>query len=74
LKTIQDVGGLDRFKDWKIMGKREFIMPKMAKVKEKMLEEENDRLRKLGLRTSDTTIHQGSHMQPALYELTGVGA
>jgi hypothetical protein len=68
------VGGLEKFKDWKITGKREFIMPKMAKVKEKMLEEENERLRKLGLRTSDVSVHQGSHMQPALCEQTTVVA
>lgn len=73
LKTIQDVGGLEKFKDWKITGEREYLMPKMATAKEKMLEEENERLRKRGLMTSDPNLHQGSHMQPRVAQV-GVSA
>jgi hypothetical protein len=52
LKTMQAVGGdsaPEIFKDWKITAERELVVPERVKRQTKMLEEENRRLKELGL-------------------------
>lgn len=58
LKTIQDVGGPEKFKGWAVTGKREMFAPESVKYKEKLRAEEDERLRKLGFKTGDESIGQ----------------
>lgn len=58
LKTIQDVGGPEKFKDWKITGKREMFAPNSLARKEAQRAEENARLEALGLKTGDASLSQ----------------
>lgn len=53
LKTIQDVGGPDKLKDWKITGERERFAPGRLAMKEKLYEEEVGRLRALGIEVGE---------------------
>jgi hypothetical protein len=61
LKTMYSIGGEEApamFKDWKITAERQMIIPDRVRRQQKMLEEENERLRKLGLKESDPSITQ----------------
>ena len=61
LKTMYSIGGEEApamFKDWKITAERQMIVPERVKRQQKMLEEENERLRKLGKKEADPTITQ----------------
>lgn len=46
------------FKDWRITREREMIIPERVRRQQRMLAEENERLRKLGLPESDKSITQ----------------
>ncbi|KAH7322573.1 hypothetical protein B0I35DRAFT_407040 [Stachybotrys elegans] len=54
LKTIQDVGGLEKFKDWKITGEREMFLPARVEQQTKKQALEIERMKKLGLETLKT--------------------
>ncbi|EMR68569.1 hypothetical protein UCREL1_4416 [Eutypa lata UCREL1] len=58
LKTMQDLGGPEKFKDWKITGEREMFAPGQVQRKTELRALENERLRKLGLKTGDESISQ----------------
>lgn len=61
LKTMYSIGGEEApamFKDWKITEERQMIVPERVRRQQKMLEEENERLRKLGLKESEPGITQ----------------
>jgi hypothetical protein len=56
LKTMSSIGGDDApklFKDWQITQERQLIVPERVKRQQRMLAEENERLRKLGLPVND---------------------
>ena len=46
------------FQDWKITRERELVVPERVRRQQQMLAEENERLRKLGLKESDKGITQ----------------
>lgn len=48
LKTIKDLGGIDKLKDWKIRGERREVIPERVRLQAKMMEEENRRLKESG--------------------------
>lgn len=61
LKTMYAVGGETApalFQDWKITRERELVVPERVRRQQQMLAEENERLRKLGLKESDKGITQ----------------
>lgn len=58
LKTIQDVGGLEKFRDWKITGERERFAPGRLALKEKLYEQEVERLRALGIKVGEKPLSQ----------------
>lgn len=62
LKTMQDLGGPEKFKDWKVKGEREQFAPERVGRQQKLREEEQERLRKLGLNTWDETLSQMPHL------------
>ncbi|KAK5331144.1 hypothetical protein LTR93_000146 [Exophiala xenobiotica] len=45
LKTIKEVGGLEKLRGWKIQGQRHEVVPERVKRQARMLEEEKRRLR-----------------------------
>ncbi|KAI9147141.1 hypothetical protein HJFPF1_13173 [Paramyrothecium foliicola] len=53
LKTMQELGGPSKLKDWKITGKREMFVPRRFSEQQKKQELELDRLRRLGLDTGE---------------------
>ncbi|RVX69688.1 hypothetical protein B0A52_06332 [Exophiala mesophila] len=55
LKTIQDLGGFDKFKGWKITGERKPVIPERLKMQLKMMEDEARRLRESGVEYADRT-------------------
>lgn len=55
LKTIQDLGGPDKLRGWKITGEREAVVPARLKVQAKWMEEENARLKSQGVEYKDRT-------------------
>lgn len=65
LKTMQDVGGPEKFKDWKITGEREMFAPERVQGQETRRKEENARLAKLGLKTGDDSISQMPYLMVA---------
>lgn len=48
LKTMKDLGGPEKFKDWKITGEREIFVPHRMKRQSTQQQEENERLVKAG--------------------------
>lgn len=62
LKTMQDLGGPEKLKDWRVTGEREQFAPERLGRQEKLREEEQERLRKLGLDTGDKAISQMPHL------------
>lgn len=74
LKTIQDVGGPEKFKDWKITREREMFLPQRFPLQEQKRQAENDRLRKLGLPLADDTINQMPHLMAATLHAAKTGA
>lgn len=44
LKTMKDLGGPEKFKDWKITGEREIFVPQRMKFQSDQQEKENERL------------------------------
>ncbi|KAJ9611778.1 hypothetical protein H2204_015204 [Knufia peltigerae] len=44
LKTIQEVGGREKLRGWKMQGKREEVVPERVKRQARMLEEEKQRM------------------------------
>lgn len=66
LKTIQEVGGQDKLRGWKITGAREAVVPERLKVQAKWLAEENERLQRQGVQYEDPTQMSGpAHHQAA---------
>lgn len=55
---MQDLGGPEKFKDWRITGEREMFAPGQVQRKTELRALENERLRKLGLKTGDESISQ----------------
>ncbi|KFA50005.1 hypothetical protein S40293_05975 [Stachybotrys chartarum IBT 40293] len=55
LKTMQDLGGPEKFKDWKITGKREMFTPERLGGQQKKQQEERERLIKMGLYAGNVT-------------------
>lgn len=49
LKTIQDLGGFDQLKGWKITGERKPVIPERLKIQMAWMEEEARRLRESGV-------------------------
>lgn len=62
LKTMKEVGGPEKLKDWKVTGERHMYAPERLQRISKMRELENERLRKLGLETSDDSLSQLPHL------------
>ena len=62
---MQDVGGPEKFKDWKITGEREMFAPERVQGQETRRKEENARLAKLGLKTGDDSISQMPYLMVA---------
>lgn len=58
LKTIQDVGGPEKFRDWEITGARERFAPARLALKERLYEQEVGRLRALGIEVGDEPANQ----------------
>jgi hypothetical protein len=48
LKTIKELGGIDKLKGWKINGERREVIPERVRLQAKMMEEENRRLKESG--------------------------
>lgn len=48
LKTIKDLGGMDKLRGWKITGERKEVIPPRVQMQAKMMEEENRRLKEKG--------------------------
>lgn len=65
LKTMQDLGGPEMFTQWKITGEREMFLPQRAGRQEELRKLEDDRLRKLGLKTGDLSISQAPYLMLA---------
>jgi len=74
LKTIQDLGGPEKFKDWKITGEREMFLPERFSLQEAKRQAENDRLRKLGLELADDSINQMPHLMASRQQAAKAGA
>lgn len=58
---MYSVGGEEApamFRDWKITDERQMIVPQRVLIQQRMLAEENERLKKLGLQESDPSISQ----------------
>ncbi|KAK4943958.1 hypothetical protein LTR10_016478 [Elasticomyces elasticus] len=60
LKTIQDVGGQDKLKGWKITGPRAAVVPERLRIQAKWLAEENERLRRQGVEYNGRTQDSAS--------------
>jgi hypothetical protein len=65
---MQDVGGPEKFKNWKITGEREMFAPERIQDQETRRREENARLRKQGLKTGDDSISQMPYLMVAQTE------
>lgn len=65
---MQDLGGPHMFEDWKITGEREMFSPDSLEAREKLRKLENDRLRKLGLKTGDESISQMPYLMVSKQE------
>ncbi len=65
LKTIQDLGGLDKLKGWKITGERKPVVPERLRVQAKWMEEEARRLKEAGREYEDRTQTEESVQQQA---------
>jgi hypothetical protein len=74
LKTIQDLGGPDKFKDWKITGEREMFAPHSLEFKKERQELERDRLRKLGLDPGDESLSQMPYLMVSKQQAAAAGA
>jgi hypothetical protein len=59
LKTIKDLGGMDKLKGWKITGERKEVIPPRLQIQAKMMEEENRRLRESGRQYLDRAKAEG---------------
>jgi hypothetical protein len=58
LKTIHDIGE-EKLKNWAITGPRRGVTPERLKVQARWLEEENERLRKLGRKQAEEPVQAG---------------
>ncbi|KAJ1323416.1 phytanoyl-CoA hydroxylase [Microdochium nivale] len=58
LKTIQDLGGPDKLKGWKMTQPRALIVPERQKMQNEQLKKENERLRAIGRTTNDDPMSQ----------------
>lgn len=67
LKTIHDIGE-EKLRNWNITGPRLPVVPERLKVQQQWLLEENERLRKLGLKEAEEPVQVGD------YERKRVGA
>ena len=66
LKTMQDLGGPEKFKDWKITGKREMFLPsRFGKMQDKC-RIETDRLRAKGIDVGEELLDQTPHVMRQL--------
>jgi hypothetical protein len=65
-KTIQELGGRERLRGWKIQGQRAEVVPERIRRQAKMLEEERERLKQLVLldNTSTSTSASSSRHAP----------
>lgn len=59
LKTIKDLGGMDKLKGWKITGERKEVIPPRVQIQAKMMEEENRRLKESGREYIDRAKTEG---------------
>lgn len=55
---MQDLGGPEKFKDWKITAKREQFAPERLERQQRLREMEQENLRKRGLDPGDDSISQ----------------
>ena len=55
LKTIQDLGGQEKTRGWKITGERKGVVPERLRVQAKWMEEEAKRLQERGVEYMDGT-------------------
>lgn len=55
LKTIQDLGGFEKLKGWKITGERKPVIPQRLKLQKQLMEDEARRLRESGVEYKDRT-------------------
>lgn len=69
---MQDLGGPEKFRDWKITGEREMFAPERLGAKEKLRKLENERLRKLGLKTGDESISQMPYLMVSQQQAAAV--
>lgn len=53
LKTIQDLGGFEKLKGWKITGERKPVIPQRFKIQKQWMEDEARRLRESGVEYKD---------------------
>lgn len=74
LKTIQDLGGPGRFKDWKITGEREMFAPRSLEFKEKRQQLERDRLHKVGLDPGNESLSQMPYLMASRQQAATAGA
>jgi hypothetical protein len=71
---MHDLGGPEKFKDWKITAEREMFLPERISRQEEKRQAENDRLRKLGLPLADDMINQMPHLMAATQQAAKAGA
>ncbi len=65
LKTIQDLGGQNKLKGWKITGERKPVIPERLRVQAKWMEEEAKRLKEAGREYKDRTQTEETMMEQA---------
>src|ERR1700744_2946785 len=65
-KTIQDLGGQEKLRGWKITGERKAVVPERLRVQAKWMEEEAKRLRDAGREYMDRTQTEASIMEQAM--------
>lgn len=59
---MQDLGGPEKFKGWKPAGEREQFAPERLARQQKLREQEQERLRQLGLDTGNELVSQMPHL------------
>lgn len=70
LKTIRNLGGIEKLKGWRIQGERKAVIPERLRHQAKMMEEENRRLKESGreykerTQTEEQIKEQASRLQP----------
>jgi hypothetical protein len=62
LKTMQELGGPEKLKDWKATGEREMFIPERASRQQALADLEKERLRHLGLKIEGQETNQLPHL------------